>query len=149
MNLLSEITLKWYDDTSLLLEDRRELVELFLDSLGITRDVAADVFEVLLLAKEKNTSLTSEQIKNEIINLRRKSNKNLDEGLSMRNVQLWLKFFRNLGMIERLGNRYLFKGNKKPSSAFKENVKTNVIDKSADYLYRLLNELENRYRIEK
>ena len=81
MNLLSEITLRWYDDSSLMLEDRRELVELFLDSLGVSRDVASDVFEVLLLAKAKNISLTSNQIKKEIIDLRNKRNRDPDEGV--------------------------------------------------------------------
>jgi hypothetical protein len=149
MNLLSEITLRWYDDTSLMIEERRELVELFLKSTGVTRDVAADIFEVLLLAKAKNISLTSEEIKKEIIGLRKKRGRQTDEGLTLRNIQLWLKFFRDLGMVERLGNRYMFRGNKKPSTVFMENVKPDVIDRSADYLCRLLTELEKRYRIEK
>lgn len=147
MNLLSEITLRWYDDSSLMLEDRRELVELFLDSLGVSRDVASDVFEVLLLAKAKNISLTSNQIKKGIIDLRNKRNQNPDEGLSLRNIQLWLRFFRMLGMVEKIGGRYLFRGNKKPSSVFRENVKPEVIDKSSEYLCRILEELEDRYGI--
>jgi len=147
MNLLSEITLRWYDDSSLMLEDRRELVELFLDSLGVSRDVASDVFEVLLLAKAKNISLTSNQIKREIIDLRNKRNRDPDEGLSLRNIQLWLRFFRMLGMVEKIGGRYLFRGNKKPSSVFRENVKPEVIDKSSEYLCRILEELEDRYGI--
>ena len=149
MNLLSEITLKWYDDSSLMLEDRRELVELFLDSLGVSRDVAADVFEALLQAKAGNISLTSTQLKTEIIELRNKRGLDVDKGLSLRNIQLWLKFFRKLGMVEKIGGRYLFKGNKKPAVVFRENVKLEVVDKSAEYLCRLLEELENRYEIKK
>ena len=149
MNLLSEITLKWYDDSSLMLEDRRELVELFLNSLGVSRDVAADVFEALLLAKAGNISLTSNQLKTEIIKLRNKRGLDVDKGLSLRNIQLWLKFFRKLGMVEKIGGRYLFKGNKKPAVVFRENVKPEVVDKSTEYLCRLLEELENRYEIKK
>ena len=149
MNLLSEITLKWYDDSSLMLEDKRELVELFLDSLGVSRDVAADVFEALLQAKAGNISLTSNQLKTEVIELRNKRGLDVDKGLSLRNIQLWLKFFRKLGMVEKIGGRYLFKGNKKPAVVFRENVKLEVVDKSAEYLCRLLEELENRYEIKK
>jgi len=148
MNLLSEITLKWYDDSSLMLEDR-ELVTLFLDSLGITRDIAADVFEVLLMAKSKNVSLTSAEIRNAVIDLRKKRKKNPDDSSTLRNIQIWIKYFRNIGMVERVGDRYLFKGNKKPSIVFKENVKPELIDKSSDYLGRVLERLEQCYLIKK
>ena len=52
-----------------------------------------------------------------------------------------------LGMVEKIGGRYLFRGNKKPSSVFRENVKPEVIDKSSEYLCRILEELEDRYGI--
>ena len=148
MNLLSELTLKWYDDSSLMLEDR-ELVELFLDSLGISRGIAADVFEVLLRAKAKNISMSSKEIRNEVLDLRKQRKQSPDDSSTLRNVQLWIKYFRKIGMLEKVGDRYLFKGNRKPSLVFRENVKPEVIDKTAEYLIRALERLEECYEIKK
>jgi hypothetical protein len=149
MNLLSQITLKWYDDSSLMAEERRELVELFLDSIGITREVAADIFELLLIARSKGLSLTSKDIMEGITEMMAHRGKSPDESLTLRNIQIWLKYFRNLGMLEKIGGRYFFKGNKKPSAVFRDTVKPEVIDKSADYLARVLEKLEERYDIKK
>jgi hypothetical protein len=149
MNLLSQITLKWYDDSSLIAEDRRELVELFLDSIGITREVAADIFELLLIARSKGLSLTSRDIMEGIIEMRAHRGCAPDDSLTLRNIQIWLKYFRSLGLLEKIGGRYFFKGNKKPSAVFRESVKPEVIDKSADYLARVLEKLEDRYNIKK
>jgi hypothetical protein len=147
MNLLSQITLKWYDDSSLMTEDKRALVELFLDSIGITRETAADIFEVLLIAKAKDISITSSQIREGIIELRTQRGKEIDKSLTMRNIQIWIKFYRNLGFLEKIGNMYAFKGNRRPSTVFKENIKPAVIDNSADYVGRILEKLEDRYKI--
>lgn len=149
MNLLSEITLKWYDDSSLIVEDRRELVELFLDSLGISRESAADIFEVLLIAKSKDMSLTTNQIKEQIIELRTTRGKETDKNLTLRNIQIWIKFFRKIGFLEKVGSRYLFKGNMRPSKVFRENVKPQVIDNSCEFLGRVLEKLEENYKIKK
>jgi hypothetical protein len=149
MNLLSEITLKWYDDSSLMTEDKRALVELFLDSIGITRETAADIFEVLLIAKAKDISITSSQIREGIIELRTQRGKEIDKSLTRRNIQIWIKFFRKLGFLEKIGNMYTFKGNRKPSTVFRENVKPQVIDNSADYIARILEKLEDKYKIKK
>jgi len=149
MNLLSQITLKWYDDSSLMTEDRRALVELFLDSIGITRETAADIFEVLLVAKAKDISITSLQIRGGIIELRTQRGREIDKSLTMRNIQIWIKFYRKIGFLEKIGNMYTFKGNRKPSTVFKEYIKPQVIDNSADYIGRILEKLEDKYRIRK
>lgn len=149
MNLLSEITLRWYDDSSLIAEDRRELVERFMNSLGITRGVASDLFEVLLIYKAKGDSITSQELKKEIIKLRENRKCISNDSITLRNIQIWLKYFIKIGLIEKIGGRYLFKGNRKPSVVFKENVRPEVIDKSADYMQRLLERLEAAYEIKK
>lgn len=147
MNLLSDIRLKWYDDSSLLDSEPRQLAELFLDCLGVSRKTAVDVFEVLLLAKSKGVGLTSEEIRVEIIELRKKRKEPVDRSLSKRNLQIWLRFFRELELVERMGSRYLFSGNKKPSSVFMEKTRPQVIDRSVDYIHRLLVEVEKGYGI--
>lgn len=149
MNLLSEIHLRWYDDSTLMLEDKRELVKLFLNTVGVSRDVAADVFEVLLLTKMEGIALTTSEIKDEIIKLRRGRGLDTQKGLTNRNIQIWLKFFRDIELAQRIGDRYFFSGNKKPSTVFIEHTKPNIIDKTSDYIARLLEEIEQRYGIRK
>jgi len=149
MNLLSQITLKWYDDSSLIADNRRELVERFLDSVGITRTIAADIFELLLIARSKDLPLTSKEIMEGIKEMRTRRGQPPDDSLTLRNIQIWLKYFRNMGMVEKIGGRYFFKGNKKPSIVFRETVKPEVIDKSADYIARMLEKIEDRYDIKK
>jgi hypothetical protein len=147
MNLLSDIRLRWYDDSSLHIENRRELLELFLDSLGVSRDVAADIFEVLLIARAKGISLTPAEIREGVLQLRERRGAKVDRSMSNRNMQIWLRFFRELELIERIGSRYHFSGNKKPSILFLERTKPKVIDKSVDYIHRLLQEVEKGYSI--
>ena len=148
MNLLSDIRLKWYDDTSLLQEDRRKLIELFLDSIGVSREVASDLFEVLVIARSESIALTSAQIKEKIIELRETRGQKADSGLSNRNIQIWLKFFKELDMVEKIGARYLFSGNKKPSEVFSEKTKQTIIDPSIAYIERVLKKIESEYSIE-
>ncbi len=147
MNLLSDIRLRWYDDDSLLSNEPRALIELFLDSLGVSRDVAADIFEVLLTAKSEGVGLTTSQIKQRIIELREKRGSDTESGLCKRNIQIWMGFFRELELVERIGSRYFFSGNKKPSTLFMERTKPNIIDKSTDYIHRLLQEIEKGYSV--
>lgn len=149
MNLLSEIHLKWYDDSSLMTEDRKELVKLFLNTIGASRDVAADIFEILLLTNAEDIALTTVEIKKEIIKLRKKKGPDNEKGLTGRNIQIWLKFFRDIELVQRIGDRYFFTGNKRPSTVFIEYIKPNIIDKTSDYIARLLEEIEDRYEIRK
>jgi len=148
MNLISDVRLKWYDESCLGVEENRELVRILLDSLGVTRDVASDIFEVLLMAKSDGISITSKEIKDRVIDLRNERKvKKPAEGLTDRNIQLWLRFFREIDLVERVGSRHLFSGNKKPSKVWMEKTKPNIIDKSAENIHKILLELERRYEI--
>ena len=150
MNLLADIRLRWYDDSSLMLEDERELIAFFLDTLGVSRETAIDIFEALLKAKKRDMGLTSDELRDEIIRLREnRGKKNIEKGLTMRNLQIWLRFYREIELVERFGSRYRFAKNKKPSQAFRDYTKPEVIDKSSDFMYRLLKEIENRYGVKK
>ncbi|MFN3528254.1 MAG: hypothetical protein ACK4YO_04050, partial [Candidatus Altarchaeaceae archaeon] len=106
MPLLSSITLRWYSEDELLKENPRELINLFLNSIGVSKKIAADIFEVLLIARMKNLPLTTEEIMKEVIELRRKR-KEIgivveDEKISKRTVQFWIKFFKEIKMIESI-----------------------------------------------
>jgi len=147
MKLVSDIRLRWYDDSSLLEDDPRRLLELFLDSLGVTSDVAVDLFHVLLCARAEDTALTGRQIRDAIVGLRRMRDAGEPErGLTMRNIQVWLRYFREIKLLDKLGSRYHFRGNKKPSKAFAEGTRQ-MAEQSAAYVEKLLKRVEESYKI--
>lgn len=149
MNLLSDITLRWYDDSSLLKENPRELVELFMTSIGISSEVAIDLFEVLLIAKSKDIGLTRKDIKSNILELRKSRKiKDAEDGLTDRNLQIWLKYFIEIKLVDRIGKRYRFTNNKKPSIAFSQYTKP-LVDESVLYVEKILKKLEEEYKIKR
>lgn len=146
MNLISDIRLRWYDESSLLEEEPRKLVELFLKSMGISSDVASDILEVLLIARSKEISLTCKEIKDQIKVLRKKRGVNDASGLTDRNVQIWLKHFKNMKLIERIKSKYMFSKNKRPGVVFSEETKP-IIEETLAYIQRILEKLEKTYDI--
>lgn len=148
MKTLCDVHLRWFDESSLDEDNPRRLLELALNALGITSDVARDLFQVLLAARVQDTSLTARQLRESVIALRRaRKAVNPEEGLTMRNLHVWLQYFRSIRLVEKLGSRYHFRGNKKPSRAFAEGTKP-LVDGSAGYVQRLLERLEVSYGVE-
>jgi len=151
MSMLSSITLRWYSDDELLKENPRELIDLFLNSIGVTRKIAGDVFEILLIARMKNLPLTSEEIRKEVIELRKKRKElnimdgDIEESASKRNIQVWIKFFKDIKMVETIKNRYIFSGNKLPSEVFESYTKPLIIDESAKFIINVLRKIEEKY----
>jgi len=148
---LADIRLRWFDDSTLLVEDKRELTRLLLAALGVTSETAADALETLLEARTQGRSVTSGEIKSAVENSRAKRGVKTSKGLTERNIQVWLNFYRQLGLVEKLGaskkkSRYILTGNKKPSVIFAENVRP-LVDQSLDYVGRLVLKLESRYGI--
>ena len=147
MKLLSDIHLRWYDESSLLEDDPRKLLELFLESLGITSDVARDLLHVLFAARAKDTALSGRQVRDAIITLRKLRNAaDAEKGLTTRNIHVWLKYFSDIRLVEKIGSRHHFKGNKKPSRAFSEGTKP-LVDESVKYVERLLKKVEDSFGI--
>lgn len=154
MSLLSSITLKWYSEDELLKENPRELIDLFLNSIGVSRKIAGDVFEVLLISRMKNLPLTAEEIRKEVIELRKKRKEigifdgNVEESASKRNIQVWIKFFKDIKMIESVKNKYIFSGNKFPSEVFETYTKPLIIDESVKFISNVLKKIEEKYNIQ-
>ena len=146
-NKISNIQLIWYDDTTLLTENPRKLVKLFLSSIGITSDIAADIFEVLVKYNAKGIAPTSKEIEKEIL---KKKNSENGEEFSFRIIQIWLKYFREIKLIDRIGSkkksRYVFSGNRKPSEAFMQYTKPFIIDESVNYSEKILKKMEGKYK---
>ncbi len=148
MNPLFDIRLRWYDDTSLNEDDKRKLSELFLKTLGVTSEVAVDIFEALLTARADNRAITVREIKQAVVENRKQRGCPLS-GLTERNIQIWMKFFRDIGLIkyvEKMGDRYIFPGNKKPSEVFEEYTKPQVAS-SLNYIKRVLEKTEDAYGV--
>lgn len=155
MPLLSKIELCWFSDDELLTENPRTLLELFLKSIGASKGTASDIFEILLISKRKGIHLTSNEIRNEVIEMRKKRKISkefegeIEDSLSERNVQVWLKFFKDIKMIECINDRYFFSGDKFPSDVFEVYVKPLIIDETLKFIERLLKKTEEGYGLKK
>ena len=147
MKPLSDITLRWFDDWTILEAEGMELIELFLAALGISSDVAVDIMEVLFSARRQDRSLTSEEIRAAIVKKREKEGRDNEGGLTLRNIQVWLRYFKEIKLVDGVGDRYRFSGNKKPSAAFRENVRP-VAEQTMDYVERVLEKIEEGHNRE-
>jgi len=101
---LSEITLRRYEKPNL---QGRDLVRKLCLSVGLlqpgdSRDVVVDVFHVLLKEKKE---LNSEEIREKVIELRKKKNLPL-LGIASSNVRRQLKRLRDLFLVEKVVNNY-------------------------------------------
>ncbi|MDP4012526.1 MAG: hypothetical protein Q8R00_02875 [Candidatus Nanoarchaeia archaeon] len=105
---LSEFTFRRYEkpyDMS-----RRDLIRKLCLSTGLlqpgdSRDVVVDVLHALLDAKVKKLMMNSEQVKDEVINLRKKNKLNL-KGVAGSNIRRQLKRLRDLLIAEKIKNEY-------------------------------------------
>ena len=143
--LLADIKLRWFDESSLLTDDGKELIDMFLDSIGVTSDVARDLMEVLINAKTKDVALGAGEIKILILELRRRrKDKDPLYGLTDRNLQVWLRYFQTIRLIDSFAGGYRFTGNKRPSEAFR-GYTMDVVRESAAYTERVLKKIDVVY----
>lgn len=147
MKPLADIQLRWFDDSTLLTDDPREVLELFLDSIGVTSDVARDLFEVLLISRHHDLALGTREIKANIIELRRRRKaKEGDKGLTDRNIQVWLSYFNKIGLVDSIGGKHRFSGNKKPSRAFAEET-VPLVQECLKFSEKVLKRVEDAYKL--
>lgn len=143
---LADIKLRWYDDSALLTDEPRELLEVFLDSIGVTSDVARDLLEVLLMGRARDSPLKASELKKGIRELRARRNvSDVDGGLTDRNIQVWLKYFQSIGLLDSVSGKYRFAGNKKPSQAFARVQE--VVSESVKFSFKAVERLEQAYLI--
>jgi len=149
-NLIADIRIRWYDDTLLNRVQGRQSIRFFLECLGVTADVACDIFEVLVEAYRDGSAVSVSQIKEEVI---KKIEKRGDEnkGTTERNIQIWIKFFRDIEMIQMIGSgksaKYMLYGGRKPSEVFITHTKAQVIDRASMFIVRALEKVEREYDI--
>lgn len=105
---LSEITFRRYEKPYDL--EGRELIRKLCLSIGLlqpgdSRDVIVDVFYVLLEGRKQDKELSSEQIKNLVIETRKNSNLAL-AGIASSNIRRQIKRLRDLLLVEKIRNNY-------------------------------------------
>lgn len=105
---LMEVTLRRYEKP-VGLEDR-ELVRKFCLGVGLlqpgdSRDVVVDVLLAMLLAKKERTMLSSEEINEKVIDIRKKYNL-AQLGIAPSNVRRQIKRLRELLLVEKVKSSY-------------------------------------------
>lgn len=119
---LMEVTLRRYERPLDL--ENRELIRKFCLSVGLlqpgdSRDVIVDILYVLLNARKEKKYLTSEMVKDRVIELRK--NYNLVQlGIASSNVRRQLKRLRDLLLIEKVKNNYRITEFSNLKDAYKE-----------------------------
>ncbi|MEK6936626.1 MAG: hypothetical protein AABW58_00990 [Nanoarchaeota archaeon] len=119
---LSEITLRKYEKPVNL--DQRELTRKLCLSVGLlqpgdSRDVIVDILHVLLQNKQKE--LDSEQIREEVIKLRKKHSLQ-QKGVASSNIRRQLRRLRGLFLVEKVKNNYRITEFETLISTFEEKI---------------------------
>ena len=140
---LGEITLRRYEKPSGLSE--RDLLRKICLSIGLlqpgdSRDVIVDVFSVLLTASQNKVFLHSEDVKAEVIKIRKKHNLAL-KGIAGSNIRRQLKRLRDLFLVEKINNMYRIAEWEHPSVLFHEKIEKfyleNIKGRVKEYFHEL------------
>ena len=105
---LSEITLRKYEKPDNLTQ--RDLIRKLCLSIGLlqpgdSRDIVVDVLQVMLKSSKSKRLLSSDQVREEVIQLRKKQNLQL-KGIAESNIRRQLKRLRSLFLVEKIANDY-------------------------------------------
>ncbi|MFH0898194.1 MAG: hypothetical protein V1855_01305 [bacterium] len=121
---LAELTLRRYEKPGRL--GKRELVRKLCLSIGLlqpgdSRDVIVDVLFVLLNYKKQKKELSSEEVKDNVIKLRKKLKLPL-AGIASSNIRRQLKRLRNIHIAEKRLNKYRITEFDDLSTIFEEKI---------------------------
>jgi len=140
---LAEITLRKYEKPTKL--EQRELVRKLCLSTGLlqpgdSRDIVVDILHALLIVKRDKRELSSEEVKNLIIEARKEGNLPL-VGVADSNIRRQLKRLREIYLVEKIKNRYRINEHDSLSNIFSERIEQyllqNVLSRIRDYLGKI------------
>lgn len=140
---LSEITLRKYEKPYEL--SQRELLKKVCLSLGLlqpgdSRDIIVDILQVLFEARSNKQELTTEQIKEKAIELRKKANLEI-KGIAESNIRRQLKRLRDLFIVEKANNLYKISEFESLEEIFSKKIEKfyieNIIERIKEYLAAL------------
>ena len=139
---LAEITLRRYEKPTM---NDRELVRKLCLSVGLlqpgdSRDVVVDVFYALLKAKQNKEELHSEEVKNNVMDLRKGLGLPM-LGIASSNIRRQLKRLKDLHLIEANANLYRITEFNDLSEIFEEKIENfilaSVVSRVKDYLKKI------------
>ncbi|MBT5022685.1 hypothetical protein HOK51_10620 [Candidatus Woesearchaeota archaeon] len=143
---ISELTLRRYEKPYKL--EKRELVKKVCLSCGLlqpgdSRDIVVDVLYVLLAAKRNTDELSSEKIRDLVIDLR-KTHELPMSGIASSNIRRQIKRLRDIFLVEKIKNNYRITEFDQMSTIFNEKIEQyllqSVVDRVKDY-YRKIDEV--------
>ena len=139
---LVEITLRRYEKPSM---QGRDLVRKFCLSVGLlqpgdSRDVVVDVLHQLLKAKQRREELHSEEIKNHVMDYRKKNGLAM-LGIASSNIRRQLKRLKDLHLIETNANLYRISEWNQVSEIFDDKIHNfllkSVVSRVKDYVKKI------------
>lgn len=137
---LAEITLRKYEKPLNL--DHRELVRKLCLSTGLlqpgdSRDVVVDILYVLLRAKKEKKELSSDEIRELVMQSRKDSSLAL-AGIASSNIRRQLKRLRDLFLVDKVKNRYRINEHDSLNNIFQEKIEQyllqTVLSRVKDYI---------------
>jgi hypothetical protein len=143
---LAELTLRRYEKPSMQGRDlvRRLCLSLGLLQPGDSRDVMVDVFHVLLQARQRGEELHSEEIKNHVIDTRKKNGLPM-LGVASSNIRRQLKRLKDLHLIETNANLYRSTEFSELSEIFEEKVQNFVLHSVVTRVKEYLNHVDREF----
>lgn len=141
---LSEITIRKYEKPYT--TGKRELMKKICLSLGLlqsgdSRDVVVDILLALDNAGKDKKELTSEQIKEEVENIRKENSLEL-KGIADSNIRRQLKRLRDIMIVEKKANNYRLSEFESLSEIFKNKIENFLIPDILKRVNEYLEELE-------
>lgn len=143
---LSELTLRRYEKPYD--SDRRDLVKKLCLSSGLlqpgdSRDIVVDVLFVLLQAKKEGDVISSDNVRDRVIDIRKEYDLNL-VGTAASNIRRQIKRLRDIFLVEKVRNSYRITEFDDVSTIFSEKIEQyllqSVLDRVKDY-YKKVDEI--------
>ncbi|MBW3014809.1 hypothetical protein KY330_00135 [Candidatus Woesearchaeota archaeon] len=144
---LSELTLRRYEKPDSFQD--RDLVRKLCLSTGLlqpgdSRDVIVDVLYVLLQASKEKKELNSEEVRDLVIQLRKKNNHPII-GVASSNIRRQLKRLRDLFLIEKNINNYRITEFALLSDTFEEKVERFLLTSVLSRVKEYVKEVDNQF----
>jgi len=142
---LGEITLRKYEKPYQL--NKRELTRKICLSLGLlqpgdSRDIVVDILLALIESRKQKKEKTLDEIKDEIIAGRKKSNLEL-KGIADSNIRRQLKRLRDIFIVEKKNNKYRISEFETLEKIFKDKIENFYILSIVERIKEYLKELES------
>jgi len=144
---ISEITLRRYEKPYDL--DRRELVRKLCLSSGLlqpgdSRDIIVDILHVMLQAKKDNKMVSSENIKDLVIELRKQHSLPM-VGIASSNIRRQIKRLRDIFLVEKVRNSYRITEFDTVSVIFNEKIEQYLLSSMLDRVREYCKKVDDEF----